>query len=150
MLKAHVKDGLITRIESDGGEEPQLRACAKGRAYRQRVYAPDRLKFPMRRTGARGEGRFEVVSWDEALDTVARELKRVKESYGPSSILYAGGTGSNAQFHTRRAVSRLLNLFGGYTTTWGSLSREGDRFASQATYGTLRTGNTQDVFSIHG
>jgi len=41
-------------IETDDGEEPQLRACLRGRAFRQRVYAPDRLKFPMRRVGVRG------------------------------------------------------------------------------------------------
>ena len=56
VLRVHVKDGVITRIESDDGEEPQLRACARGRAYRQRVYDPDRLKFPMKRVGARGGG----------------------------------------------------------------------------------------------
>ncbi len=54
VLKLHVKDGVITRIESDTGEEPQLRACARGRAYRQRVYAPDRLKYPMKRVGRTG------------------------------------------------------------------------------------------------
>ena len=90
VLKAHVKDGRIIRIETDDSEEPQLRACLRGRAFRQRVYAPDRLKFPMRRVGARGEGKFERISWDEALDTVAGELKRVSETYGPLSILYRG------------------------------------------------------------
>src|SRR3990170_7205707 len=67
-LKVHVREGVITRIETDDGEEPQLRACLKGRAMRQRVYAPDRLKYPLRRTGKRGEGKFERISWDEALD----------------------------------------------------------------------------------
>ncbi len=76
LLKLHIKDGVITRIETDDGEEPQYRACLKGRAYRQRVYAPDRLKYPMKRVGERGKGEFERISWDEALDTVASELKR--------------------------------------------------------------------------
>jgi len=67
LLKLHVKDGKITRIETDDGPEPQHRACAKGRAYRQLVYHPDRLKFPLRRVGERGEGNFERISWDEAL-----------------------------------------------------------------------------------
>ena len=53
LLKLHVKDGAITRIETDDGEAPQYRACLKGRAYRQRVYAPDRLKYPMKRAGER-------------------------------------------------------------------------------------------------
>ncbi len=89
VLKVHVKNAVITRIETDDGQEPQMRACLKGRAYRQRVYAPDRLRFPMKRVGARGQGKFERTSWDDALDTVARELMRVKDTYGPASILYA-------------------------------------------------------------
>ncbi|MEE8473497.1 MAG: hypothetical protein V3S82_10055, partial [Dehalococcoidia bacterium] len=43
VLRVHVRDGAITHIETDGGAEPQLRACLRGRAYRQRVHAPDRL-----------------------------------------------------------------------------------------------------------
>ncbi len=58
VLKIHVNDGVIVRIETNDSEEPQLRACLRGRAYRQRVYSPGRLIFPMRRTGERGEGKF--------------------------------------------------------------------------------------------
>ena len=64
LLRVHVKGGVITRIETDDGEEPQLRACLRGRAQRQRVYAPDRLKYPMKRVGERGEGKFDRISWD--------------------------------------------------------------------------------------
>ncbi|MDO8490753.1 MAG: molybdopterin-dependent oxidoreductase, partial [Dehalococcoidia bacterium] len=77
VLKAHVVDGRITRFETDSGEDLQLRACVRGRSYRQRVYSPDRLKFPMKRVGERGEGKFERISWDEALDTIVGQLKRV-------------------------------------------------------------------------
>ena len=85
ILKVHVADGVITRIETDDGEEPQLRACLRGRAYRQRVYDPLRVKFPMKRTGKRGEGKFERISWDEALDKIVTELNRVRGTYGPSA-----------------------------------------------------------------
>src|SRR3972149_7774359 len=93
ILKAHVKNGVITRIETDDGEEPQFRACLRGRAYRQRVYAPDRLKYPMKRVGKRGEGKFERISWDEALDTFAKELIRVKQTYGNGAIFLKGSGG---------------------------------------------------------
>jgi anaerobic dimethyl sulfoxide reductase subunit A len=145
VLKLHIKDGVILRIESDAGEEPQLKACLRGLAYRQRVYASDRLKSPMKRAGARGEGKFERVSWDTALDIVANELKRVKKTYGSSSILYIGYSGNTGvQLHGPNAVARLLNMFGGFTSHWGSASCEGARFACNVTYGTIQTGHTRD------
>ena len=86
-LKLHVDGGRVTRIETDDGEEPQFRACLRGRAYRQRVYAPDRLLYPLKRIGERGEGKFERVSWDGALDIIARELVRIRDTYGPAPVL---------------------------------------------------------------
>ncbi|MBW1814063.1 MAG: molybdopterin-dependent oxidoreductase [Deltaproteobacteria bacterium] len=99
VLKAHVKDGKIIRFETDNGENPQIRACARGRAYRQRLYSPDRLKYPQRRTGERGEGKFERISWDDALDEVASKLKHIKETYGNSSILFVPGAGNQGMLH---------------------------------------------------
>ena len=144
LLKIHVKDGVITRIETDDGEEPQLRACLRGRAQRQRVYTPDRLKFPMKRVGTRGEGKFKRISWDEALNTVAGELKRVRETYGPGAIIFRGGGGDLALLHSRATIDRLLGMAGGYSQNWGSISHEGGRYASLATVGTTYTHNTRD------
>ena len=144
ILKVHVKDGVITRVESDGGPEPQLRACLRGRAYRQRVYAPDRLKFPMKRVGKRGEDKFERITWDEALDTVARQLVRVRDAYGPASILYLWGLGDVSQIHNTRPLHKLLCHFGGYTKHWGVASFQGGIFASNITYGTWRTLHSRD------
>ena len=112
-LRFHVKDGRIIRIEGDDAPEPeQLRACLRCRAYRQEIHHPDRLKYPMKRIGARGEGKFEGISWDEALETIARELRRVKETYGNSSIFLLGGGGYLAALHEgERALARLLSMF---------------------------------------
>jgi anaerobic dimethyl sulfoxide reductase subunit A len=144
VIKVHVKDGVAVRVETDDGEEPQLRACARGRAYRKRVYDPNRLKYPMKRVGKRGEGKFQRISWDEALDTVARELLRVKEKYGPSAILDIDYSGAAGQFHRPLSINRLLTMFGGYTTHWGGASGEGSVFASRSVYGTLTTGHNRD------
>ncbi|MDO8491370.1 MAG: molybdopterin-dependent oxidoreductase [Dehalococcoidia bacterium] len=144
VLKVHVKNGVITAIETDDGEEPQMRACLKGRAYRQRIYAPDRLRFPVKRAGPRGEGPFERITWDEALDTVARELIRIRDNYGPESILYIRGAGDICQLHNTRLFHKLLSLAGGYTSVWGGASFQGGVTAAQATYGTWRTGNSRD------
>lgn len=143
-LKAHVKDGKIIRFETDNGEGPQLRACLRGRAYRQKVYHPDRLKYPMRRIGERGEGRFERISWDEALDIVANKMKEIKEKYGNSSILFVPGSGNQGMLHGVMPVGLMLNQFGGYTRMWGAPSYEGALFASMATYGTMMTGNARE------
>ena len=144
LLKVHVGEGAITRIETDDGEEPQFRACARGRAYRQRVYDPARLMFPLKRVGERGEGNFKRVSWDEALDIVAGEIKRVRDTYGPESILMLSAHGDIHWLHGRMTMDRLLNLAGGYSRTWGSVSYEAGIFAELATYGTQNTSSTRD------
>jgi len=146
VLRAHVKDGRIVRIETDNGQAPQIRACLRGRAYRQRVNHPDRLRHPLRRVGERGEGRFERISWDEALDTVAARLIEVKEACGNAAILFVGGSGNQGLLHGPVPVGRMLLHFGGFTREWGAPSFEGSLFASMATYGTIRTGNTRDDF----
>lgn len=143
-LKAHVKDGKIIRFETDNGDDPQLRACLRGRAYRQKVYHPDRLKFPMRRIGERGEGKFEGISWDEALDEVASKMMEIKEKYGNSSILFVPGAGNQGMLHGPTPSGLVLNQFGGYTRMWGAPSYEGALFASIATYGTMMTGNARE------
>ena len=79
---------------------------AQGRAYRQRVYAPDRLKYPLRRVGTRGEGKFERISWDEALETVARELIRVRDTYGPAAIFLRYSAGDIICLHNACLSSR--------------------------------------------
>ncbi|MFB3886304.1 MAG: molybdopterin-dependent oxidoreductase [Thermodesulfobacteriota bacterium] len=144
IVKVHVSDGVIRRIEANDGGDPQLRPCLRGRAYRQRVYSPDRLKFPMKRVGARGEGKFERITWDEALDTVARELKRVKATYGPAAILMMTGGGDSSSLSTGTFVNTLVWKMGGTTKTWGTLSNEGGGFAAQITYGTTRVRSTFD------
>ena len=144
VLRAHVKDGKIIRFETDNGEQPQIRACARGRSYRQRLYSPDRLQYPMRRVGERGEGRFERTSWDSALDEVAENLKTIKERYGNSSILFVPGAGNQGMLHGPMAPGTMLTAFGGYTRHWGIPSYEGALFASMATYGTIRTGNSRE------
>jgi len=88
-LKLHVKDNRILRIEGDDIEEPgQLRTCLRCRALRQYVHHPQRLMYPQKRVGERGEGKFERISWDEALETLAGQLTRVKETYGNEGIFW--------------------------------------------------------------
>ncbi|MFC2000757.1 molybdopterin-dependent oxidoreductase [Chloroflexota bacterium] len=144
LLKVHTRDGIITRIETDDGEEPQLRACLRGRSYRQRIYAPDRVLYPMRRTGERGEGKFERISWDEALDEVAGQIRRVRDTYGPMSIILAQICGDYGILHPLEPLGRLFNMAGGYTMPWGWTSFQAGVYASLISYGTYFASNTRD------
>ena len=92
-----VRDGKVTQVKGDP-EHPMNRGfvCVKGQAEPERLYHPDRLKFPLKRAGERGEGKWTRISWDEALDAIAGELTQVKEKYGPEAIAAMHGTGPRA------------------------------------------------------
>ena len=146
LLKLHVKDGTIVRIESDDRpsdtlELPQLRACVRGRAYRRRQYHADRLLYPLKRTGARGEGRFARISWPEALDRVAGELSRVRKTYGNAALFVPYGTGSYSQTNGRQTAQRLLNFLGGSLGHYNNYSWACSAAATASVYGTTVTGN---------
>ncbi len=82
-----VKDGRLVRIEGNP-DHPLTRGriCARGNAGLGLLYDPDRLKYPLQRVGARGEGRFRRISWDEALDVVAHRFAQIASEHGPDAI----------------------------------------------------------------
>ncbi|EMB4690485.1 DMSO/selenate family reductase complex A subunit [Citrobacter freundii] len=141
-LKVIVKDDRIVRIEPEDVKneevfgEHQIRPCLRGRSSRWRVYSPDRIKYPMKRVGKRGEGKFKRISWDEATAFVASELKRVTEKYGREAIYYnysTGAIGHNTQ--GTPAWERLLNISGGYLNYHNSYSDAQINVASLFSYG---------------
>ena len=146
LLVAHVRDGRIVRLDTDdrpgdSPADPQLRACARGRAYLKRQYHPDRLTHPLKRIGARGAGQWVRISWGEALDLVAGEMRRVRETYGNSALFVPYGTGSYSQLNGSQVARRLMNLFGGCLGIWNSYSWAATNVATPTVYGTLQTGN---------
>jgi len=108
------------------------------------VYHPDRILYPLKRVGERGEGKFERTSWDEALDTVAGEIKRVRDTYGPASILFKWSGGDLGKIQGMAPHLRLLSMAGGCSEVWGLHSFEGAVFEQVATFGTIATNNTRD------
>src|SRR5215813_458319 len=139
VVNAHVRDGRIVRISTDPRrwtpEMPPLTACVRGFGARERVYHPERVLHPLRRMGPRGAGKWGRISWDEALDDVAAQLRRVRDTYGPAAILDCSRSGNTSLLHNRVALQRLLYLFGGCTELWSNLSAEAEVFAVRHTYG---------------
>src|SRR5712664_127000 len=82
-LLVHIEDGRATRLRGDP-DHPVTRGflCGKVAQYLEREYSPDRLLYPQKRIGAKGEGRFERISWDEALDEIAARLRSVAAEFG--------------------------------------------------------------------
>src|SRR5450631_3345020 len=116
-LLINVENGRGSKLRGDPAH-PVTRGflCGKVAQYLEREYSPGRLLYPQRRVGAKGEGRFERISWDQALDTMASRLRAAAEEFGPESILpysYAGtmgllnGAGMDRRFFHRLGASRL-------------------------------------------
>lgn len=122
-LRVFTRHGRIIRIETDDSNDPaatvlnggctQIRACQRGRSMRQRIYAPERLKFPMKRVGRRGEGRFERISWEQALDEIASRLKDTIARHTNESVMIMHGSGNQALVNSSAATYRFFNLIGG-------------------------------------
>src|SRR6185312_16461103 len=92
-----VDDGVATKIQGDP-EAPFTEGsiCTKVSHYLERTYAADRLKYPMRRIGRKGEGKFERISWDAALDEIAERFTAIAAEHGAEAILpysYLGALG---------------------------------------------------------
>lgn len=126
--KALVVDGVIVRQKTDdthpdSPEFPQQRSCLRGRSQQKEVYSASRIKYPMKRKhwepgggdkSLRGRDEWERISWDEALDYVANEIKKAKEQYGPESII---------SFARQENSKKVLFANGGTTTHWDTQSQ---------------------------
>ncbi|MCV8697859.1 dimethyl sulfoxide reductase subunit A [Escherichia coli] len=154
-LRLHVKDNEVTWVETDntGSDEygnHQVRACLRGRSIRRRINHPDRLNYPMKRVGKRGEGKFERISWDEALDTIASSLKKTVEQYGNEAVYIQYSSGIVGGNMTRSspsasAVKRLMNCYGGSLNQYGSYSTAQISCAMPYTYGSNDGNSTTDI-----
>jgi anaerobic selenocysteine-containing dehydrogenase len=90
----YVKDGKVTKVEGDKNHPfNQGRLCAKGLAIPQYIYHKDRVLYPLKRVGERGEGKWKRITWDEAYDTIEKKLKDIRTNYGAESVIFCQGTG---------------------------------------------------------
>ncbi len=93
-LQAHIKDGKLVKIEGDP-DHPwnEGRLCARVLAMTQYADHKDRLRRPLKRVGARGEGKWEEISWDTAFDLIEQRMNAIRKDFGPESMVFAAGTG---------------------------------------------------------
>jgi anaerobic selenocysteine-containing dehydrogenase len=93
---AHVKGDRVVRLEPADFPDPKARRiCLRGLSSLDITYHPDRLKYPLKRVGERGEGKFERISWEEALETIADRFRKITDRYGWRAIAWTlGGPGS--------------------------------------------------------
>ncbi len=156
-LRLEVKDGVVVRVLPDntGDDElgsQQVRACVRGRSIRQRIYNPDRLKYPMKRKPGtkRGEGQWEVISWDQALTEIADKMKQIKDKYGNEAFYIQYGTGVLGSIMAcswppeATPVARLLNCYGGYLDHYSDYSTSSITQAYPYFYGEWVSSNSFD------
>jgi anaerobic selenocysteine-containing dehydrogenase len=114
--------------------------CGKVAQYLEREYHPDRLLYPLRRTGPKGSGKFSRISWDEALDEVAYQFQKCSEEFGPESILpysYAGtmgmlnGSGMDRRFFHRLGASQLDRTICSAAGGAALLASQGTKFGTE-------------------
>jgi len=134
-----VENGSATRLRGNP-EHPVTRGflCGKVAQYLEREYSPQRLLHPLRRTGPKGSGEFERISWDEALNTIAERLAGIAKEFGPEAILpysYAGtmgllnGAGMDRRFFHRLGASRLDRTICSAAATVAMTATQGVRYA---------------------
>ncbi len=113
-VSVHIKDGELVKVDVDE-EHPQaqllattVKACPRARAAAEWFHHPDRLNYPLKRMGEKGEGKWQMISWDQALDEIAERLAELKSTHGPETLAFTMGTYRTHQEYT----ARFFNLFG--------------------------------------
>jgi len=105
-----VKDNAIVRVKGDpNGFLNKGYICPKGLASPDRLTHPDRLKHPLRRVGERGEGRWERITWDDAIETISEKFQGIKEHYGAKGVAFCQGMPKGIEHFV---LIRLANMFG--------------------------------------
>ena len=115
-LLARVENGRVIAVRPDEDRYPfgmgVMGRCRRWPTNVQMLDAPDRLNYPLRRVGDRGSGRWEEVSWDEALRDIASRLEQLRDEHGPGTLASAIG-GPHASYWP---LHRFMNLFGSPNT----------------------------------
>ena len=143
VIRPTVQENCILNIDTDNSQNSlKLRACARGRGYRKTFLHPGRLRYPMKRIGTRGEGKFERISWEEAVELLTDNWSRIRDAYGPCSRFLLYGTGVTGVFHPGNLLRRLLSLDGGYLDYFNSYSSACVNYMMKYVFGSSQCGNS--------
>lgn len=134
-LLAKVSNGTITRIlPADFPDQVDRGACLMGMATPEMVYHPDRLRYPLKRVGKRGEGEWQRVTWNEALDDISAKLQEIMQQHGSSSVAWTFPA-PMVQSLTGAGFSRLASLTKSGLVTWESSGDNAGPCGDAATFG---------------
>ncbi len=110
-LYVHVRDGKAVKTSMAPYPDARYnRICLRGLSHVQRIYDPERLKYPMRRKGARGEGKWERISWDKAIELIVTKFKSYQQDFGKQSIAFSAVSGSEAYLNGAYSAYRLASV----------------------------------------
>jgi len=139
----HMKNGRVFEVSGDPNH-PVTRGliCERGLLMPEHIYHPDRINFPLKRVGKRGEGRWQKISWEQALDEVAARLSRLRDAHGPETLGFTHGTSRTHHWDCRR----FYNLFGSPNVCGANNICMCPSYATEfATYGGMARGNPRQA-----
>lgn len=145
-IDAKIKEGVLVGIQPGEFPDPRFnRMCLKGVANAlQRVYSDSRIKYPMRRTGERGSGEWEQLSWDEAMDYIVEKHKEIAEKYGPEANSWISMTGSYGAI-SQVIAARAANSVGGTAfTAFGIMGDNASNMGMLPSVGVQQEGHSWD------
>lgn len=140
-LLLHKENGKIVKVAGNPDHPITKGAiCNKVRNMTERVYHPERLQYPMKRVGAKGEGQFERISWDEAIYEITTKFTALSETYGPESILPYSFYGNMGILGVDGMDRRFFNALGASVleqTICNSAGNTGWKYTMGANHGTV-------------
>jgi anaerobic dimethyl sulfoxide reductase subunit A len=141
-FRAVLEEGKPPRLVFNAELTPCVKHCARHAGYIGTFLAEGRLRYPMKRTGRRGEGGFARISWDEAAGIIAEQWGAVARQYGPASRYVNYSSGVSALARPDYFAKRLLALDGGFLDKFNSYSTACTSFVTPYIYGTTFTGSS--------
>src|SRR3990172_5155645 len=131
-FRVYTKDDIVWREEQsaiyprieDGVPDMNPRGCQKGSSFSRVMYGAERLKYPLKRAGERGEGKWQRITWDEAFTEIADAMLDAIQVSGPETIIHEFGSGEGGMINGAQPSWRLMRLIGGTTLDSNGLTSD--------------------------